>query len=334
MTQDKIAQYFDALTTSSQALAQDAEISLTDALIEVLEDLIAGQVEYEAGKPTPEVAAQITSLIDQFDWQNMSSADLRKTLQLAILKVSRVDQTQANHQITPDGIGYLLADFLVQTAELKSSDTLLDMTVGAGNLLYTVNDVLKMNAIDVKRMGIDNDETQLALATAVDQLLNQGTTTFYQEDVVAVSKTPKAKAVIADLPVGYYPLQPASHFQTKATEGRSFVHHLLIEKSLDFITDDGWVYLIVPANIMMGDQAKSLLKFLAHQAQLKAFLQLPTAFFKDDRAAKAILVLRKQGVGAQGEVLMGQYPPLKDIDGLKKFLQDIKAWVTLDKEQN
>lgn len=334
MTQDKIAQYFDALTTRSQALAQDTAMSLTAALTEVLEDLASGQVQYVAGKPTPAVAEQIQTLIAQLDWQHMGTSDLRKTLQLAILKANRDDKTQANHQITPDGIGYLLADFLMQTAQLKTGDTVLDMTVGAGNLLYTVNDVLKMNGLDIQRVGIDNDESQLALATAVDQLLHQGTTTFYQEDVVAITEAPKAKAVIADLPVGYYPLQPSEKYYTQATTGRSFVHQLLIEKSLDFVTDDGWVYLIVPANVMTGEQAKSLLKFLTHQAQLKAFLQLPAAFFKDARAAKAMLVLRKYGVGQQGEVLMGQYPPLKDIDGLKKFLQDIKAWVTLDKEQN
>jgi len=288
MTQDKIAQYFDDLTTNSQALAKDADISLTDALIELLEDVANGQVAIEDGKPTPAVAEQIEKFIAAFDWRSMSPADLRKTLQLAILKVTRDDHTQANFQITPDGIGYLLADFLLQTADLKSGDTILDMTVGAGNLLQTVNDVLKMNDLDVKRIGIDNDETQLALATAVDQLLTKGTTTFYESDVVALTEMPKAKAVIADL----------------------------------------------PANVMMGDQAKDLLKFLTQKAQLKAFLQLPAAFFKDPRAAKAILVLRKHGVGRHGEVLMGQYPPLKDIEALQKFLQDIKAWVKLDKEQN
>ncbi|WP_302045972.1 class I SAM-dependent methyltransferase [Leuconostoc lactis] len=334
MTQDKIAQYFDDLTTNSQALAKDADISLTDALIELLEDVANGQVAIEDGKPTPAVAEQIEKFIAAFDWRSMSPADLRKTLQLAILKVTRDDHTQANFQITPDGIGYLLADFLLQTADLKSGDTILDMTVGAGNLLQTVNDVLKMNDLDVKRIGIDNDETQLALATAVDQLLTKGTTTFYESDVVALTEMPKAKAVIADLPVGYYPLEPAESYQTRNQDDRSFVHHLLIEKSLEFATDDGWVYLIVPANVMMGDQAKDLLKFLTQKAQLKAFLQLSAAFFKDPRAAKAILVLRKHGVGRHGEVLMGQYPPLKDIEALQKFLQDIKAWVKLDKEQN
>jgi len=334
MTQEKIATYFEALTTSTQALARDADISMIDALIEVLEDIHAGNIQHELNMPTAETTDKIQSLITDFDWQNMTQADLRKVLQLVILKANRDDKTPTNYQLTPDGIGYLLADFLSQTANLSDGDTIIDLTVGTGNLLNTINDVLIMNNVKIKRIGIDNDDTQLALASAVDELLNQGTTEFYQEDVISTKDVPKSKAVIADLPVGYYPIQPGDDYDTRATEGRSFVHHLLIEKSLEFVTEDGWVYLIVPANILNGDNAKNLLKLVANKAQLKAFLQLPNEFFKDQRAAKAILVLQKKDVGTKTEVLMGQYPTLKDIAALKKFLQEIAAWVKLDKEQD
>ncbi|AEJ31530.1 MULTISPECIES: class I SAM-dependent methyltransferase [Leuconostoc] len=334
MTQEKIAQGFDALTTSMQALAQDMDVSITDALIEIIEDVHAGSIHHELGKPTDEVTQEISQAINTVDWSNIARGDLRKILQLAILKANRDDKLQANHQLTPDGLGYLLADFLLQTANLSNGDTILDLTVGSGNLLNTINDVLLMHDITINRVGIDNDDTQLALATAVDQLLNQGTTEFYQEDVIAVDNAPKAKAVIADLPVGYYPLVPSDSYTTRASDGRSLTHHLLIEKSLDFVTDDGWVYLIVPVNVLSGAHAKKILQFVTQKAQLKAFLQLPNDFFKDQRAAKAILVLRKTGVGPHSEVLMGQYPNLKDIDALKKFLQEIAAWVKLNKEQD
>ncbi|CAM3151427.1 class I SAM-dependent methyltransferase [Leuconostoc rapi] len=334
MTQEKIAQGFDALTTSMQALAQDMDVSITDALIEIIEDVQAGSIHHELGKPTAEVTQEISQAINTVDWSHIARGDLRKILQLAILKANRDDKLQANHQLTPDGLGYLLADFLLQTADLSNGDTILDLTVGSGNLLNTINDVLLMHDITVNRVGIDNDDTQLALATAVDQLLNQGTTEFYQEDVIAIDETPKAKAVIADLPIGYYPLVPSSSYETRATDGRSLTHHLLIEKSLDFVTEDGWVYLIVPANVLSGAHAKKILQFVTQKAQLKAFLQLPNDFFKDQRAAKAILVLRKKGVGPKSEVLMGQYPNLKDIDALKSFLQEIAAWVKLNKEQD
>ncbi|WP_273751701.1 class I SAM-dependent methyltransferase [Leuconostoc mesenteroides] len=329
MTQEKIAQYFDALTSASQSLVKDTNTSYIDALIEILEDINSQTVHREFDKPSNDVLQIIQSTIDM-DWSLLSPAEKRKALQLAVLKANREDQTPANYQITPDGIGYLLADFINQTAGLRDNDTIIDMNVGSGNLLWTINEMLD---VTVKRIGIDNDETQLALASATDEIINSDETTLYKEDTISIEEAPKAKVVIADLPVGYYPLQPSDKFITRNQNGRSFVHHLLIEKSLDFVADDGWIYLLVPANVLNGDEAKKVLQFVTSRAQLKAFLQLPNEFFQDARAAKAILVLKKQRT-KNNEVLMGQYPSLKDLKSLQNFLQEIKAWVKLENEQN
>ncbi|MBZ1508852.1 class I SAM-dependent methyltransferase [Leuconostoc mesenteroides] len=329
MTQEKIAQYFDALTSASQSLVKDTNTSYIDALIEILEDINSQTVHREFDKPSNDVVQIIQSTIDM-DWSLLSPAEKRKALQLAVLKANREDQTPANYQITPDGIGYLLADFINRTAGLRDNDTIIDMNVGSGNLLWTINEMLD---VTVKRIGIDNDETQLALASATDEIINSDETTLYKEDTISIEEAPKAKVVIADLPVGYYPLQPSDKFITRNQNGRSFVHHLLIEKSLDFVADDGWIYLLVPANVLNGDEAKKVLQFVTSRAQLKAFLQLPNEFFQDARAAKAILVLKKQRT-KNNEVLMGQYPSLKDLKSLQNFLQEIKAWVKLENEQN
>lgn len=329
MTQEKIAQYFDALTSASQSLVKDTNTSYIDALIEILEDINSQTVHREFDKPSNDVVQIIQSTIDM-DWSLLSPAEKRKALQLAVLKANREDQTPANYQITPDGIGYLLADFINRTAGLRDNDTIIDMNVGSGNLLWTINEMLD---VTVKRIGIDNDETQLALASATDEIINSDETTLYKEDTISIEEAPKAKVVIADLPVGYYPLQQSDKFITRNQNGRSFVHHLLIEKSLDFVADDGWIYLLVPANVLNGDEAKKVLQFVTSRAQLKAFLQLPNEFFQDARAAKAILVLKKQRT-KNNEVLMGQYPSLKDLKSLQNFLQEIKAWVKLENEQN
>lgn len=327
MTQEKIAQYFDALTNASQSLVKDTNISYIDALIEILEDINSRTVHREFDKPSKDVVQVIQSAID-VDWSSLSPTEKRKTLQLAVLKAHKEDQTPANYQITPDGIGYLLANFINQTAGLQDGDTIIDMNVGSGNLLWTISEMLD---VSVKRIGIDNDETQLALASATDEIINSDETTLYKGDAISIEDTPKAKVVIADLPVGYYPLQPSDKLTTRHQNGRSFVHHLLIEKSLDFVADDGWIYLLVPANVLNGDEAKKVLQFVTSQAQLKAFLQLPNEFFQDARAAKAILVLKKQRT-KNNEVLMGQYPSLKDLKSLQNFLQEIKAWVKLENE--
>ena len=118
MTQEKIAQYFDALTSASQSLVKDTNISYIDALIEILEDINSQTVHREFDKPSNDVVQIIQSTIDM-GWSLLSPAEKRKALQLAVLKANREDQTPANYQITPDGIGYLLADFINQTAGLR-----------------------------------------------------------------------------------------------------------------------------------------------------------------------------------------------------------------------
>ncbi|MGO2518111.1 MAG: N-6 DNA methylase, partial [Leuconostoc falkenbergense] len=131
---------------------------------------------------------------------------------------------------------------------------------------------------------------------------------------------------------GYYTVDDDRQFETKSSNRQSWLQNLLVEKSLSFVSDDGWVYLVVPAALLSGDNAKKLLQFVTSHTQLKAFLQLPNDFFQDERAAKAILVLRKKSNHPQKEVLMGQYPSLKNPKKLQEFLQDIEAWVKLDKE--
>lgn len=334
MTQEKIAQYFDNLTAITTDFSKDVDMNFTGALVEILEDINDGSVHVDANKPNSVIVEQIQTLTQSLRQDKLSADDLRKLLQLVTLKVHREDKVPANSQITPDGIGYLLSDFLLQTAALKTGDTLIDFNVGTGNLLNTVNNLLVDNGITVVRIGIDNDSRQLALASAVDGLINDRTTSFYEADVVQLEDTPKAKVVIADLPVGYYPMAAPSYYATQLANGQSMVHQLLIEKSLDFLTPDGWAYLLVPADVLSGTDSKKLLGMLTAKAQIKAFLQLPNNFFQNQSAAKAILVIRKKQAENTGDILMGQYPPLKDVDNLKKFLQDIKAWVKLDREKN
>ena len=332
MTQEKIAYYFDQITTLNKKLSETLKISETEALIESVDILNGLEPDNMFDEQSKLIANNLQSLSHRLNSDIISTSELRKLMQLVILQVNKNDNVEANKQITPDGIGYLLADFLVQTADLQDNDTLLDLTVGTGNLLNTVNDVLEMNKIHVKRVGVDSDESQIATAVGVDAMINKKPAVFYHDDVIHFDEQIQAKAIIADLPVGYYPLEINDDYQTKVEDGLSYSHYLMIERSLNFLDDNGWAYFIVPASMLTGENATNILKFIATQTRMRAFLRLPSSFFKDPRAAKAILVIQKKDAKPTSEVLMGEYPNLKDIATLKKFLQDIKAWVTLIKE--
>ena len=138
MTQEKIAQYFDNLTAITTDFSKDVDMNFTDALVEILEDINDGSVHVDANKPNSVIVEQIQTLTQSLRQDKLSADDLRKLLQLVTLKVHREDKVPANSQITPDGIGYLLSDFLLQTAALKTGDTLIDFNVGTGNLLLSL----------------------------------------------------------------------------------------------------------------------------------------------------------------------------------------------------
>ncbi|CAH1850136.1 class I SAM-dependent methyltransferase [Convivina praedatoris] len=334
MINSKIPAYFDSIFSVVEHYQTTYKVSLTAALVAVLEYVVDGQPQ-DNPLFQDNQGRTLSNKMGQIDWVSLDLTEKRNVLQLLLLKVKRTDYADMNSQLTPDGIGYLLGDLAYQTAGVQSGDTILDMTVGSGNLLWTVDEVFEHHQVHLKRIGFDNDQVQLALAHVSDRLLHDDETDLYQADVLSVSADEKIKAqlVISDLPVGYYPQTVPDKYELRAAEGKSFAHFLLIEEAMNLVSSTGWLYFLVPANILEGPEHEKLLKFLATKAQLKAFLKLPKNYFLNEAASKAILVLRPREANPKGEVLVGTYPPLKEPTAFEDFLQDIKSWVKLNRSR-
>src|SRR5699024_1291664 len=92
----------------------------------------------------------------------LGKEDWRKLTQLLLLKGSKDENLQPNHQLTPDSIGFLFV-FLIEQLTLKKEQPLeiLDITVGMGNLLLTILINLQAANYSVNGVGVDNDETLL-----------------------------------------------------------------------------------------------------------------------------------------------------------------------------
>ncbi len=83
---------------------------------------------------------------------------------------------------------------------------MVDPTVGTANLLLTLDHFLqKAGFSNLEFWGIDNDDTLLAIASMSVQL-QQTQIELYHQDAIDPWITPKADIIVADLPVGYYPL--------------------------------------------------------------------------------------------------------------------------------
>ncbi|MBM7606842.1 site-specific DNA-methyltransferase (adenine-specific) [Lysinibacillus composti] len=259
--------------------------------------------------------------------EDASREELRKAIQIAILKGMR-KSSQPNHQMTPDSLGLLVGYFVEQffEEELKSGQiSILDPTLGTGNLLFTI-----MNMLDgkINATGIEVDELLIRLAGESAELLQQPVTLYHQDALQSMLVDP-VDAVVCDLPVGYYPNEEvALEYELCAKEGMSFAHHLLIEQSVKYTRDGGYLFFLIPANLFESEQAKELHKYLKKNVWIQAVIQLPDNIFAAKTLAKSILILQKQSseLKAPREVLLAKVPNMSNKNALSMFFEKVQLW--------
>lgn len=333
LSQEQTEALFKVLDESTTILQAALSTSYLDAFIETGDNLLNGQVQVEDGQPDEKTAAKLTKLYAQVDWQSDDAETVRRAIQLAMLKAIRVDEIQANHQLTPDTIAYIMGYLVTRLEKGKSELTVTDLTVGTGNLLTAVLSQLKA-VVDgeIKAYGVDNDDTMLAIAQTSSDL-QQLPIELIHQDALEQLLVPASDLIVADLPIGYYPIDAnAANYQTHAASGHSFVHHLLLEQALNQLKPGGVGVFLVPSQLFQTEEAKGLLKWLAGNAYLQGLLNLPSELFMNANAQKAILILQKPGAGAKQveQVMLGEFPSFKEQSAFQKFVAEIVQW----EEQN
>lgn len=156
-------------------------------------------------QPDEATVKKVEALYQELLALELEKEDWRKLTQLVLLKGSKTESLQPNHQLTPDSIGFLFV-FLIEQLTLKKEQPLdiLDIAVGMGNLLLTTVINLQAANYTVKGIGVDNDETLLAIAASDSLLMDEEIQLFHQDSLQDLLVDP-VDYVIGDLPVGYYP---------------------------------------------------------------------------------------------------------------------------------
>lgn len=292
-----------------------------------------GQVRVEDGIPNPATSNKLRTLYQQLDLQTATPETIRRLLQLSMLKVEQKDAVQANHQMTPDTIGLLVANLIERVVRPTGSLTILDPAVGTGNLLTTVmNHLQEDDGVKVTGNGVDNDDSLLPVAAVSATLQGLDVHLYHQDAITALDITP-VDLVVSDLPVGYYPLDEQTvKYQTRASNGHSYVHHLLIEQSLNYLKPDGFGVFLVPTTLFQSKETAGLVQWIQTVAHMQGLINLPLELFNRPQDAKSILLLQKKGPASHQakKVLLGTFPSLKDREKLVAFLREIDRWVTHD----
>lgn len=325
-----IEQAYQTLSQIIEIFQKQLDLSYFDALIEALSDLLENQIN---GKEEIDASTvdELEKLYRHLDLSEFSSEEIRQVIQLLLLGSYKKERVQPNHQMTPDSIGYLIT-FLIEKITLKEKlNSMLDLTVGTGNLLAVILNNLKyLGNQSLKAYGVDNDDTLLAIADVSLALQRISNVELFHQDALDNLMLPQVDLVVSDLPVGYYPLDDrAAQFETHAAEGHSFAHYLLIERGVEKLAENGWGLFVVPSGIFETEEAQPLLKMIQKNGYLQGLLNLPRELFVSEKSRKAILMVQKKGDQAHqaSQILLGDFPSLKDKKEFNGFLDEINAWV-------
>ena len=311
MNFEKIEKAYGYLLENTQTIQTDLQTNFYDALVEQNAIYLDGQTELTLVKENNQRLKDL----------NLNKEEWRRSFQYLLMKAAQTEPLQANHQFTPDGIGFLLV-FLVD--QLASSDQVdvLEMGSGTGNLAQTLMNNCQRS---LDYLGLEIDDLLIDLAASMAEVM-KADVNFAQGDAVRPQVLKESDVIVSDLPVGYYPDDAiASRYQVASPQGHTYAHHLLIEQSLKYLKPGGFAIFLAPNDLLTSEQSPLLKQWMQDHAQVLAMVTLPENLFRSANLAKTIFVLRKQ---EEAVVQPFVYPltDLQDQEDLMKFRESFQNW--------
>ena len=311
MNFEKIEKAYGYLLENTQTIQNDLQTNFYDALVEQNAIYLDGQTELTLVKENNQRLKDL----------NLNKEEWRRSFQYLLMKAAQTEPLQANHQFTPDGIGFLLV-FLVD--QLASSDKVdvLEIGSGTGNLAQTLMNNCQRS---LDYLGLELDDLLIDLAASMAEVMKSDVN-FAQGDAVRPQVLKESDVIISDLPVGYYPDDAiASRYQVASPQGHTYAHHLLIEQSLKYLKPGGIAIFLAPNDLLTSEQSPLLKKWMQDHAQVLAMVTLPENLFRSANLAKTIFVLRKQ---EEAEVQPFVYPltDLQNQEDVMKFRESFQNW--------
>ncbi|WP_026690667.1 class I SAM-dependent methyltransferase [Alteribacter aurantiacus] len=323
---------YTAMDKVAEIIQQVTDLPYLEALCEAGESIMTGEstVTLPDGKQEELVGAiQSSPKMD-----SLKPEEIRKAFQLAVLKGMK-EATQPHHAITPDAVSLFMGHLVEQVLKDKNkTHVLMDPAVGSANLLTGVMNQAKGQ---FHAIGGDADETLIKLAY-VNANMQQKDVDLFHQDSVATAYVKNVDVVVSDLPVGFYPDdKKASEYELKSKSGHSFVHHLLMEQSLNHVKPGGFCFFLIPNFLFESEEADSLHTYLKKEAIIYSLLQLPKSMFKNEQQAKSIFIVRKRGEGIvpPRQALLAEMPSFTNKSALRDMVKNIDDWFSshLKKEQ-
>ena len=280
MNFEKIEQAYTLLLENVQEIQNDLLTSFYDALIEQNGSYLDGDIELDSVRQNNEKLKAL----------KLSKEEWRRAYQFLLMKAAQTEPLQANHQFTPDSIGFILT-FLIDQLSKKEHIDILEIGSGMGNLAETILNNTQKN---VDYLGLELDDLLIDISASIADVMD-AKVSFVQGDAVRPQVLKESDVIISDLPVGFYPDDSiAARYEVASTQDHTYAHHLLMEQSLKYLKLGGYAIFLAPNDLLTSSQSDLLKKWLQKHAQIVAMIALPESLFGNAAYAKTIFVLKKQ----------------------------------------
>lgn len=280
MNFEKIEQAYTLLLENVQEIQNDLLTSFYDALIEQNGSYLDGDIELDSVRQNNEKLKAL----------KLSKEEWRRAYQFLLMKAAQTEPLQANHQFTPDSIGFILT-FLIDQLSKKEHIDILEIGSGMGNLAETILNNTQKN---VDYLGLELDDLLIDISASIADVMD-AKVSFVQGDAVRPQVLKESDVIISDLPVGFYPDDSiAARYEVASTQDHTYAHHLLMEQSLKYLKSGGYAIFLAPNDLLTSSQSDLLKKWLQKHAQIVAMIVLPESLFGNAAYAKTIFVLKKQ----------------------------------------
>lgn len=311
MNFEKIEEAYTLLLENVQVIQNNLSTNFYDALIEQNGIYLDRQTDLEIVKKNNQGLKRL----------NLSKEEWRRVYQFILMKGAQTEPLQANHQFTPDAIGFLLI-FIIDQLIAASDMTILEMGSGTGNLAETI---LNNSQKEIDYLGLEIDDLLIDLSASIAEVMGSKAH-FAQGDAVRPQVMKESDMVISDSPVGYYPDdQIASRYQVASQTEHTYAHHLLMEQALKYIKHDGYAIFLAPNNLLTSPQSDLLKDWMKASAQLKAMIALPESLFASVAQAKTIFVFQKQKKESK-EPFIYALSDLNNVEEIAAFSESFQKW--------
>ncbi|HEK9073987.1 class I SAM-dependent methyltransferase [Streptococcus equi subsp. zooepidemicus] len=311
MNFEKIEQAYELILENSQLIENNLKTHIYDAIVEQNSFYLGAQ------GASPQVAKNIETL----KALQLTKEEWRQAYQFVLIKAGKTEPLQANHQFTPDAIGFIML-YILETLSSQESLDVLEIGSGTGNLAHTI---LNHSHQAIHYLGVELDDLLIDLSASIAEIMGSSAQ-FIQEDAVRPQLLKESDMIISDLPVGFYPNDDiASRYQVASSDEHTYAHHLLMEQALKYLKKDGFAIFLAPVNLLSSPQSHLLKQWLKGYAQVAALITLPEAVFGNPANAKSIIVLCKQS-NRFSETFVYPIRDLKSVDNVRDFMENFKNW--------